>query len=218
MTQIIIDPKAKPKNRLSQWLFNPFQFIAGFKALLIGLAIITIAGFVGSLSNTHFDGVLDTHTGQQAPLWFFLAEGLIDWLSLAVPLFIFALFISRSSLRIIDVFGTQALARWPALLTALAMYPPANQRITEYFMTQLTRTATETTISPVDVTTFIIAMIVTLLVIIWMIALMYRSYSVSCNVKGPKAVGTFIAALIIGEILSKVLIYIALYKSWLVIP
>ena len=212
MNQITTDPKITPKNRLRQWLFNPFKFVAGFKALLIGLAIIVVAAFVGSLSNTHFDGVLDVHTGQQAPLWFFLAEGFIDWISLAVPLFIFALFISRSSLRIIDVFGTQALARWPALLTALAMYPPANQRITEYFMAQLTQAAAETTIGPVDIIIFVIAMIVTLLVIIWMIALMYRSYSVSCNVKGPKAIGTFIAALVIGEILSKVLI-ISLYKT-----
>ena len=60
-------------------------------------------------------------------------------------------------------------------------------------------------------------MIVTLSMIIWMVVLMYRAYCVSCNIKGPKAIGTFIAALIVGEVLSKVFIYIALYKSWLVI-
>jgi hypothetical protein len=37
----------------------------------------------------------------------------------------------------------------------------------------------------------------------WMVALMYKSFSVSCNVKGGKAIGTFVAGLIIAEILSK---------------
>ena len=59
-------------NRLSQWLFNPFRFIAGFQALLIGLAIILLSGFIGSFGNTHFDGVLDVHKGLSAPVWFFL--------------------------------------------------------------------------------------------------------------------------------------------------
>ena len=61
MTEITANTKAANSNRLSQWLFNPFRFIAGFKALLLGLAIVWISAFVGSLSNTHFDGVLDAH-------------------------------------------------------------------------------------------------------------------------------------------------------------
>ena len=52
-----------------QWLFNPFRFVAGYKALLSGLVIILLSAFVGSLGNTHFDGVLDVHIGLTAPLW-----------------------------------------------------------------------------------------------------------------------------------------------------
>jgi hypothetical protein len=43
--------------------------------------------------------------------------------------------------------------------------------------------------------------------LVWMVALMYRAYSVSCNTKGGKAIGSFIAALIIAEILSIVSIW-----------
>ena len=70
-------------------LFNPFFYVAGGKALGIGLAAILLAGLVGALGNTHFDGVLDTHTGAHAPLWFFLAEGIIDWLCLGAVLLVF---------------------------------------------------------------------------------------------------------------------------------
>jgi hypothetical protein len=106
MTEITANTKAANSNRPSQWLFNPFRFIAGFKALLLGLSIILISALVGSLGNTHFDGVLDVHIGLEAPLWFFFAEGLIDWICIAIPLFFFGLIVSRSSFRMIDVFGT----------------------------------------------------------------------------------------------------------------
>ena len=49
------------KRDLKTWLFNPFALVAGWNALLAGVLAILLAGYVGSLTNTHFDGVLDTH-------------------------------------------------------------------------------------------------------------------------------------------------------------
>jgi hypothetical protein len=227
MTEIAANTKAANSNRLSQWLFNPFRFIAGFKALLLGLAIILISVFVGSFSNTHFDGVIDVHIGREAPMWFFLAEGLIDWVCMVVPLFFFGLIVSRSSFRTIDVFGTQALARWPYLITAAVMLPDANQRVLvyimskliqtafpadanqrviAYLMSKLIQTAPAAAISSIDVLIFGFAMFVTVLMTIWMVALMYRAYAVSCNIKGARAVVTFIVSLIGAEVLSKIAI------------
>jgi hypothetical protein len=190
-------------NHLIQWLFNPFKFVAGIRALLIGLAIILISGLIGSVSNTHFDGVLDVHTGASAPLWFFLAEGLIDWVCMVVPLFFFGLIVSRTSFRIIDVLGTQALARWPYLITALVMFPDANQKVIMYLISKLTQAAPAAAVTPIDVSIFGFAMVVTIFMIIWMVALMYRAYTVSCNIKGAAAVITFIVSLIGAEVLSK---------------
>ena len=45
-----------------------------------------ITGVLGYAGNTHFDGVLDVHSGPEAPIWIFIAEGLINWLSLSVVL------------------------------------------------------------------------------------------------------------------------------------
>jgi hypothetical protein len=190
-------------NRLSQWLFNPFRFIAGFKALLIGLVIILMSGYVGSVGNTHFDGVIDVHICLEAPLWLFLAEGLIDWMCMAIPLFFFGLIVSRSAFRMIDVLGTQALARWPYLITAVVMLPAANQRVIAYLISKFAQTAPAATIGSIDVLIFGFAMIVTVLMTIWMVALMYRAYAVSCNIKGAGAVITFIVSLTGAEVLSK---------------
>ncbi len=194
---------------ISQWLFNPFRFVAGYKALLLGLGIMLISGFIGSLGNTHFDGLLDVHTGMEAPLWYFFAEGIIDWLSLAVPLFFFALIVSSSSLRMIDVFATQALARWPYLLVAVAMLPEANRRAGAYLMAKFT-TGISLAVNVSDMFIFGFAIIVVIFMAIWMVALMYRAYAVSCNIKGVKAIITFIVSIIGAEALSKSLILLLL--------
>jgi hypothetical protein len=126
------------KSRIRQWLFNPFQFIAGGKALFIGVVVILVTSVLGSFSNTHFDGVLDVHTGLAVPMWFFIAEGLLNWLSLAVVLALFGLLLRRFSFRIIDVFGTQALARWPHIITALVALAPGYQRYCLYISNKCT--------------------------------------------------------------------------------
>lgn len=195
---------------ISQWLFNPFRFVAGYKALLLGLGIILISALIGSLGNTHFDGVLDVHTGKEAPLWYFFAEGAIDWLSLAVPLFFFGLILSPSLPRMTDVFGTQALARWPYLITSIAMLPKANQRFSTYLMSRITSTADSGALNYADLCIFIFAVIVTVLMIVWTVALMYRAFTVSCNIKGAKAIITFIASIIGAEVISKSLILLLL--------
>jgi hypothetical protein len=207
-----MNQNANEKRAFTQWLFNPFKFIAGYQALLIGLAVIILTSLLGSLSNTHFDGVLDVHTGLQAPLWFFLSEGLINWMSLVVPLFLFGLIFSHSAFRTIDVIGTQALARWPYLITAAVMLPDANRRVLEYLMAQCTQTHSASSINPPDIAIFAVAMFLTILMIIWMVALMYRAYTVSCNIRGPKAIVTFIVSLIGAEVLSKAAILLLAYK------
>ncbi len=200
----------KTNKGLIQWLFNPFRFVAGFNALLLGLGIILISALLGFLGNTHFDGVLDVHTGLKAQIWFFFAEGIINWLSLAIPLFFFGLIVSHSVVRMIDVFGTQALARWPHLITSVVMLPDANRRFGTYLMARFTLTAGSGALDYTDMCIFILAVIVVVLMSVWMVALMYRAYAVSCNIKGAKAIITFIVSIIGAEALSKFLILLLL--------
>ena len=84
-----------PERKVATLLFNPFVFIAGGQALLLGAITILVAGLIGHAGNTHFDGVLDVHSGASAPLWFFLSEGINDWLCLDVVLWVFGRIISK---------------------------------------------------------------------------------------------------------------------------
>jgi len=193
--------------KLTSLLFNPFVYIAGAQALGLGLAAILLAGLIGSWSHTHFDGVLDTHTGANAPLGVFLAEGLVDWLCLGVVLLIFGKIISKTAFRTIDLLGTQALARWPTIFISLITLPKALQRFSHHVLEELTKPGGTVTFNTPDAVIFFAAIAAMIPLLCWVVALMYKSYSVSCNVKGGKAIGTFIAGLVLAEILSKIAIY-----------
>jgi TRAP-type mannitol/chloroaromatic compound transport system permease small subunit len=173
----------------------------------MGLAILLLTGLLASLSNTHFDGVLDTHTGARVPLWFFLSEGIIDWLCMAIVLLVCGTLVSRTAFRMVDVFGTQALARWPAIFVSLATLPAGYQRFTHYLVELFLKPGAKTEFNAADAVIFGAAILVMIPGVCWMVFLMYRAYSVSCNIKGGKAVGTFIPGLVLAEILSKVGIY-----------
>ncbi len=162
-----------------------------------------LAGWMASLSNSHFDGILDFHTGRPASLWVILSEGIIDWLIMALLVLAAGALVSRSSFRVIDVLGTQALARFPTLFIA----PMGLLIVSNEFMAQLRDNpsgigelaARHTT----DYVLFNVILAVTIVMSIWMVYLVYKAFSVSCHVQGARAIVTFIGVIIIGELASK---------------
>ncbi|MDE3068532.1 MAG: serine/threonine protein kinase [Verrucomicrobiota bacterium] len=201
-------PTVVPDNRWKPavLLFNPFGRVTGLQSLSLGLAAILLAGFVGSLSNTHFDGVLDTHTGASTPPWFFLSEGIVDWLCLGVVLLIFGRLISKAPFRLLDLLGPQALARWPTIFVSLIFLPRAVQRFSNYLLKQF-QGGGPIQFNSADAVVFLTAMTTMIPILCWIVWLMYKAYSVSSRLKSGKAVGTFIPALILGEALSKLVLY-----------
>ena len=200
---------SSPSFRPTQILFQPFVRIAGVESLLLGLAAILLAGWVGSWSGLHFDGVLDVHVGTKAPpLWLFLAEGMIDWLSLALILYVAGKLLSRTAFRAIDLFGTQALARWPMLLVSLTCLTPAFQRFNAQLIKAITKMGADPTkfAMPADgmgAAAFGAVTMIMLTCIVWMVVLQWKSFSHCCNLRGGKHLAAFILCLLIAEVLSK---------------
>jgi hypothetical protein len=178
--------------------------------MILGVVVIVIAGFLGWVSNAHFDGVLDLHIGAEAPIWFFIAEGLIDWCCMSLAMILAGVIVVRRRFRIVDVIGTQALARYPSLLSVAVLLPaPVREgfnRVIEFAISKSAQGSTPVDIGGMDVLFMGVVMLVTLLVIVWMVALMYRGYAVSCGTRGGKGIVSFIIGIIAAEILSKVVI------------
>lgn len=214
-----------------QFWINPFTYLAGYEALGIGLACIVLASLSGTFSGMWFPGVLDAKVGYNAGFLNNLAAALIAWLMMSLVLYLTALVSSPSRLRLIDFVGTQALARFPSLILALAAFIPSLEKVTHYFLGRTLQSWLDTAKpealdllrSFVDVDPYLqqaahrpalgefllaaLSIILTLLMIIWMVALMFNAYRVSANLKGSRAGISFTLALIVAEVLSVILIY-----------
>ena len=178
------------KQSLARWLFNPFQFVAGATALCAGLGVMLATALLASATGVHFDGVLDCHFADTgAPRWLHLGEVIVGWACMGIILTVCGFLFSRSSFRIVDVFGTQALARAPYLVVAaVSLLAPVRNAVGELAAAAQTGDA----LSGIGTGAALlagIALLVCLVMGIWMVALMYRAYSVSCNLKGSKAIG-----------------------------
>lgn len=183
------------------YLFRPFQFIAGTKSLLSGLVVLFVISLLGHLSNTFFDGVLDVHymcPDKSSALLTHVVWVFGSWILLTIIMYLTALILTGRSVRLVDMAGTLAMARIPLIGAALWGFIPAIHLCIE---------------NPVDLQAFanealipILLTLPSLVFIIWSVVLMYNAFSVSGNLKGRKGIIAFIIALLISELLSKIIL------------
>lgn len=185
------------KNNLFSFLINPFEKIAGGKALVIGLLFYVLIGFTGALSGVYFDGVFDAHISTSGDFRVqFLCLGL-SLLSI-VLVFLLAGIIFSKNFRFIDILGTLTLSKAPMLILALAAFIISSDTIAE--------SQTNPFIVLTNPSTLVF-LIISLPVMIWNIVLMYNAFKISCNIKNPDNIIIFIVGIILAEALSKILIY-----------
>ena len=177
------------------WLFNPFHFLAGGQALTWGLACIALTAWLGGIFDYRFTGVISFQRTAPAPLWYAIAQGLMAWAIPSALLYSGGRLISRSRVRPIDVFGTQALARAPWLFIALIVVSPPFRSIAASLVSE--------SISDFSIAQLVLLSsvgLVLILLLVWIVLLMYRAFAVSCNVAGGRAIAVFIAAIALGEV------------------
>ncbi|MCW3122680.1 MAG: hypothetical protein JWQ38_2172 [Flavipsychrobacter sp.] len=181
---------------MKKWLFNPFIYVAGSRALLIGWVVMIVTAVIGYYSNTHFTSI-GVKTGIAAPLAYCLIEQFVAWGCTVLLFYPAGRIFSTSAIRVVDVAGTMALARWPMIFCAvmgfaMPVYSPSQS------VDELIKSITGTTIA--------LSMLV-LVFAIWMITLMVNAFMLSCNLKGSKAVISFIVSLLLAEILSSFILH-----------
>ena len=183
---------------VAQWLFNPFVRIAGGQALAVGLAVIVVSALAASAGGVRFDGLLDFHLGSGVSFRVAVIEGLVNWSVITVLLWLVSLLVAPRTVRLVDIAGTQALARWPLLLAALACMPPAVRQGNEKLVADA---LSGRFVMPQAAT--VAAGLFALVCVIWMVSLMWKAFSVSCNQRGGRAAAIFVAALLAGEAATK---------------
>ena len=178
-------------------MINPFTRIAGWQAFGLGLVIVVLTGIIGTFSNTAFDGVIDMHLTQKLTFVHSFGFLCIDIVSLVLVMTITGFIISKG-FRIIDILGTMTLAKAPYLILVIAGYFTVSPDINEIMKNPLI---------VFQSVSFVILTLLSIPVTIWGITLLYNALKISCGVKGSKLTIAFIIALLVSEIISKILIY-----------
>ena len=178
-------------------ILNPFTRIAGWQAFGVGLMFVISTGIICTFSKVAFDGVIDMHLVKRLTLlqsFEFLA---IDLISL-VTIMTATGFIISKSFRIIDILGTMTLSRSPLLILAIAGYFTISPDINDII---------KDPILVFQSVSFIIIILLSIPVTIWSIILMFNALKVSCGINGNKLGSAFIIALLVAEVISKILIF-----------
>ncbi|HSV27775.1 MAG TPA: hypothetical protein VLH60_07765, partial [Sedimentisphaerales bacterium] len=137
------------------------------------MLVIAASAIVCHASSLHFAGVLEAHFYGPAPMRLFFAEGISAWLSMALVLHFLGVLLAPGPYRLIDMLGTQALARWPYFFVALVSLPGGVRRATDHFFEKAAGQQNVTQISAGDAVLGVIAVLVAVVAAIWMVMLMY---------------------------------------------
>lgn len=172
-------------------LINPFRYLAGTRALILGLAAILATAVIGYFSKTNFPDVISTKVGYSQPLYIGIINNLCNWIALSSILYIASLIFSKSKVRPIDVFGTQALARFPYLLVS-----------TTGFAWNALGVDLKKSLSPVEITIIIPILLISVMLTVWLVVLMYNAFRESSNIKGNKSILIYTVSLLLAVALS----------------
>lgn len=197
-------------NNIFSFLLNPFHKIAGAKALLIGFFIWALTVFLGCKNNLIYDGVFDIHIGKVSLIQAF-SSSFIAILVLILLLYVAGKIFSDSKIRFIDVAGTLTLSRTPFLLVSLIGFFPFFARLEN----NLTGVLINFDFTSINWGLLLCFILVSGIATIWFLLLAYNAFSVSCNLRGGKAVVIFVSTVLIAEIVS-IMLLIVLKKTMLV--
>lgn len=189
---------------MKKLLLNPFEKYSELQLLVFGI-ILTITGSVLAFyCNARFDGVIDLHFSEGVTLWDPFIDNAINIVSLFIFLFILGLLINTKT-RIIDIVTTILIARAPFYLLSLVNCTNIMVRIQSNIdpanLYNITFSASELVI-------LIIFSLVSILFLVWFVALLYNGFKTASNIKLTSHKVMFAIAILLAEILSKVILYI----------
>jgi hypothetical protein len=186
-------------------LINPFRYIAGVRSLLIGLAIILATALLGHLSETNFPDVMSVKIGYTSTFLESLTNNLCDWIAISAILYVASLIFSKSRVRIVDILGTQALARAPYLIASCMGFFEASEKFGKYLLWENLKIGKPVTISAFEITLAIAVVVALLMLTIWLVVLMYNAFKESSNIKGNKSILIYTVSLLVAIVLSMLL-------------
>lgn len=174
-------------------LINPFRYIAGTKALVLGIIFI-----ISSALLLYSDGMIQDsyiHLGfANVSFWQVLLVQFAWWLIPAILLYAGGLLLSSSHIRLIDVLGTTAFSQ----LLLIPMIAPMLLPVVKDSLLVVMETILQgQTLASTNMLAIMLYSMWSMLLLVLFFIWNYNAFSTSCNVKGWKAVTFYIVVQVV---------------------
>lgn len=187
------------KKQWLSFLINPFERIAGFQALGWGLLGLVVSTAISYFSGWHYHGLLHFGPAPNPAWWCFAVEHLVVWIVPALLFYLGGLILSRSRIRMVDVFGTTAFAQLPLIFINLVNMLPPIQKMINIDMNAKFLVQQHLLFS-------LWLSVIGMIFLIWALVWMFKALKVSCNLKGYPLGTLYCVAVFGGDILCRYLI------------
>lgn len=187
-------------------LFNPFEKYTENRLLIFGIFITLVGSYLGYLFQGRFDGVIDLHFVPSTTLFEPLMDNLINIVSLFILLFILGKYINPKT-RIIDILTTVMVARVPFYLLTFSNYQNFTSDITEKLIASIDFQNPQSglNLTAYEMVLFVITTLAALSCLVWFVVLLFNGFKIATNSRGIKNNLLFAGAIILAEILSKII-------------
>ena len=189
---------------MKELLLKPFEKYKENQLLLFGTIALVLGSYVSSFCQANFDGAIDFHFSEyQLSFIDLLTQNLINISTLFVCLYFAGLYRYKKT-RSIDILNIVLVSRAPFYFLSLFNINKSLSINPDLPISELTNHAMS------NLPLFIFMTIALVIVVVWMFALLYNGYKTATNAKGNLGLPLFIAAIVVAEILSKLIIYSAI--------
>jgi hypothetical protein len=193
---------------MNKWLINPFNYISGWSALLLGVVALLLMSLISTFTYTHLDGVLDVHYGSSGEFVVFLRENLLSWAALMSMFGLFGLAISGRTFRFLDMAAYTAMMRLPLIIAVLLPFVFDGSTVADYLIYNILNLGEPVSVSSMQVVGFIVMVFLTIIVVFWSLIWGYFAFKILFNISGVKAAALYFMAILLAEALVKVAIYV----------
>ncbi len=181
--------------KLTNWLFHPFDRLAGFKALVLGLVFLALSVALVTWFKARYDGVLNLHFFETVSWSAVALDQILNALCLLVFLGGSNYLLSNRKPRLINLSGTLILAMAPMTLLPLQN---ANGALSDLSATVAQDpTAALNVLQLISPAQLIFSTIFSLALLAYHVYLLFKAYQICGDFKGPKLGLSFALALLL---------------------
>jgi hypothetical protein len=187
-------------------LFNPFERYSEKQLVFVGIISTIVGSLMSIFFNSRFDGILDLHFVEKIKIHEPIIDLLIDLFCLVLILFLIGRYINIKT-RIIDIISATLISKIPFYFLLFQNIDGILFRITDKLTKSLlTKNYSLETITTIEMAYLVFSGIIGLALIIWSITLLFNGFKTATNAKNTKSILLFIVAVILSEVVSKILI------------